>query len=180
MNLRSVNAFELVNERSSVHRVEAVDEDQHEREGRREHELRQVVLQRVAQAGRARLRDVDGDDERLGGRGHGRLLEDASADRPSPDVDARGRRVGVYFAALIALTSSFDGLVGGLDLAVEELGHDVVIGAGADRRRLGVVLRHRAEERALRVGGLHVGDALLAAHVEGGVRTRPCGRAPSP
>ena len=43
-----------------------------------------------------------------------------------------------------------------------------MIGAG-DRRRLRVVLRHRADELALRVGRLHVGDALLAAAVEGGV-----------
>ncbi len=51
-----------------------------------------------------------------------------------------------------------------------------MVDARADRRRLGIVLRHRTEESALRVGGLHVGDALLAAHIEGGVGHVRAGR----
>src|SRR5215469_5449523 len=53
------------------------------------------------------------------------------------------------------------GGVRALDLAVEELGHDVMIGT-RDRRRLGIVLSHRADELARGVGRLHVRDAFLA------------------
>ena len=156
--------------------VEAVDEDQHEQ--------RRTAPARAAAASPAGARAASAERRRCVGDRRSRAAVHAvafaacgrgsarrrvvEANRP-PRAPRREARCRVYLAALIALTSSRDGGVGGLDLAVEELGHDVMIGAG-DRRRLRVVLRHRTDEGALGVGRLDVGDALLAAHVEGGVR----------
>src|SRR5580704_4185724 len=46
------------------------------------------------------------------------------------------------FRGVDRLVELCDRLIGGLDLAVEELGHDVMISAGANGGRLRVVLGH--------------------------------------
>src|SRR5471030_3203081 len=60
-------------------------------------------------------------------------------------------RAGTDWLALLRglerLAQFRHGAVGSLDFAMEELGHNVMIGAGYGRR-LGVVLRHRADELA--------------------------------
>lgn len=58
------------------------------------------------------------------------------------------------------LDELLDGFVGGLDLAVDELRDDILIGIGDGRRRT-VTLCQRAEQRAAFVRCLQVGDALL-------------------
>src|SRR5450755_1809931 len=80
---------------------------------------------------------------------------------PSPAME-RGTGQQRLLGAVDRLDELGHGRLRGLDLTMEELGDDVVIGSG-NSRRLGVVLRQRSEELAVGVGGLDVGDALLAA-----------------
>src|SRR5689334_22962321 len=65
--------------------------------------------------------------------------------------------------------------VGGLDLAMDELRNNVLIGIG-DSRRSTVTLGQRAEQSAACVGSLQVGDALLAASIEILIRNVGTGR----
>ena len=146
---------------------EAVDEDEGGGEARRQHDLRQGVLQ--ARAQRRRRRHA---------RGVGRLARRPSSCGPPVFAVAhrhrrrlgkpvRGRRAarrrpremtcraaagaGLRPELLLRVVDRLDelghGLVRGLDLAVDELGHDVLVGIG-DRRRRAIALGERAEQRA--------------------------------
>src|ERR1700730_8763581 len=86
---------------------------------------------------------------------------------------------GMNKNALFGVVHRFDqfghGGIRRLDLAMEELGHDIVIGSG-NRRRLSVVLRQRSKKLSACVRRFDIGYALLAAHVEVGVRHIHAGR----
>ena len=102
---------------------------------------------------------------------------DRRPEEPSPE---RRERSLSLLCVVDRLDEFRHGSVGRLDLAVDELRHDVLVGVLAMAGGCAVTLRQRTEQRALVVGSLEVGDALLAAGVEVGVRTRRYGREPNP
>src|SRR5207253_903048 len=86
---------------------------------------------------------------------------------------------GMNRNALLGAVQRFDEFghsgIGRLDLTMEELGDDIVIGSGY-RRRLSVILRQRSDKISVRVRSFDVGHALLAAHVEVSIRHIHAGR----
>ena len=70
-----------------------------------------------------------------------------ASERPGAEGFPRARPASFLLRVVDRLDEFGDRLVGGLDLAMDELGHDVLVGIGDGRRRA-VALGERAEQRA--------------------------------